>query len=488
MGHDDVSATQHTVTRDVATWVAGSEATDVPDQVRDRARLLTLDGLGCAVHGATQEWARIMADFVVSHGGAQEAQIWGTAQRVPAALAPLANGTAMHAFEYDDLHPGAVLHAGAQVLPVAFAVAELRERLAGSVRSGGSTAPVPATPATGAEFLHAIVIGFEVGAQIGLATGAGQLARGFHPSPNTATFAAAATASRLLHLDAEQTADALGIAGSFGGYLMAAQYGAMVKRVHPGHAGQSGLGAALLAARGLTGTEAVLEAPYGGFASAYGDAAPGDLDGIPERLGSAWEIPSYSIKYYPCCGSNHTALDAWWAVQRRGGLEAADVDSIELRCSTLTADHVGWPYAPGSITTAQMNLSYCLAAASVRGRLTVEEFAPHLLSDPAILDMVRRIRIRADPAIDDLGRGRRHLVHLQVSTRDGRSHTETVEFPKGSAGSPISLAEIIGKFRQLTEPRLSTRQVCEVEAQILGLGSTATDPFAVQEFTQLLTP
>lgn len=445
------------MTRDLAVWAAGSPAADVPAEVLEAARLLTLDGLGCGVFGSTQEWSRIVADVVVAAGGGAEATVWGTQHAVPASAAPLANGTSIHAFEFDDLHPRAVLHAGAQVLPAAFAVAELKACRGESL--------------TELELLHAVVIGFEVGARIGLATGTGQLARGFHPSPNTGTFAAAATACRLLGLDADRTRHAFGIAGSFGGYLMAAQYGAMVKRVHPGHASQSGVTAALLAARGLTGTAAVLEAPYGGFAAAYADASGPALDVITHDLGTTWETPDFSIKYYPCCGSNHTSVDAWRAVlDQSPGLRAADVESIEVRCSSLTADHVGWDYVPGSVTTAQMNLAYCLASAVVDGRLTVDQFDAGRLADPVVLGIVRRIHVHGDPAIDELGRARRHLVHLVVVTRDGRNLTASSEHPKGSAANPLQPAEVVDKFRGLVRGVLAPNVVDELQQRVLSLG------------------
>lgn len=480
---------EHTtsVSRDLAAWVATSSASDVPDRVLDQARLLVLDGIGCGLYGITQDWTAIVKSFVLSVGGREEAAIWGTSQRVPAFMAPLVNGTSMHAFEYDDLHPQAVIHAGSQVLPVAFAVAEMLEHQE-TATADQSDGAIPAHRITEAEFLHAIVLGFEIGARIGLATGAGQLSRGFHPSPNTATFAAAATASRLLRLDTEKTAHAFGIAGSFGGYLMAAQYGAMVKRVHPGHAAQSGMSAALLAARGLTGTEGVLEAPYGGFASSYSDASPADVEGITQDLGRSWQIPRFSIKYYPCCGSNHTTVDAWWVLQEKADLQVDDIDEIEVRCSTLTAKHVGWSYSPGSVTTAQMNLTYCLAAAITDGRLTVDQFDPSRMADPAILNLVKRIRVTADPAIDELGRARRHFVELRLSTRDGRNLSEICEFPRGSAGNPLHPDQVVAKFRSLANHRLNERQVAKVERHILDLGKESADTFEATTFTKLLIP
>lgn len=467
-------AAERFVTERLAAWAATCGVASVPSEVLDKTRLLILDGLGCGVFGAGQPWTQIVTDLVVSSGGRAEARVWGTPFTVPALSAPLANGTAMHAFEYDDLHPQAVLHAGAQVLPAVFAAA--------AVRSTTAT-----TPLTEQDLLHAVAVGFEVGARIGRATGAGQLARGFHPSPNTGTFAAAAAASRVLGLGPEATAHAFGIAGSFGGYLMAAQYGAMVKRVHPGHSGQSGLMAALLAERGLSGTAQVLEAPYGGFGASYADADPLDLEAIATDLGETWEIPGFSIKFYPCCGSNHTSIDAWWDIlQQRPGLQPDEVEAIEVCCSTLTADHVGWPYTPDTTTTAQMNLRYCLAAAAVDGRFTVDQLNESRLADPAVLAMVERIRVVPDPTIDALGRDRRHHVRMTVTTKDGRVVETVSEHPRGSAANPLDRSEIVDKFRTLTSGVLSPTAVADLEQQVLDLG--APTPWHVEAFTRLLAP
>jgi aconitate decarboxylase len=455
------------VTTPLATWVATSSPDDIPEAVQESARRLVLDGLGCALFGSSLPWARIVAEHVVETGGPGVAAVWGTPHRVPVTAAPLANGTATHAFEYDDLHPRAVLHAGAQIVPAAVAIAELRE----SDHGNGRPPWLPGKEVSGTELLHAMVLGFEAAARIGLATGTGQLARGFHPSPNTATFAAAATAARLLHLDAEHTAHALGIAGSFGGYLMAAQYGAMVKRVHPGHSSQTGVTAALLAARGLTGTPGVLEAPYGGFAAAYADAGAEQLQAIVDELGSRWEIPSFSIKYYPCCGSNHTSLEALWSLRaEHPGLGGEDIDRITVHCSTLTADHVGWPYVPSSVTTAQMNLAYCLAVAIIDKQVGADQFRTDRLAAPEVLDLIARTDVVVDPQIDALGRSRRHAVRVVVATRDGRRIEASAEHPKGSAHNPMTPQEVVGKFRDLSSRALDTTAVAEVEDRVLTLG------------------
>lgn len=447
------------VTQALAAWAAGLEPSAVPEDVRRQARLLALDGFGCAMFGSGQPWSQLAAEHAAAAGGDAQASVWGTGRRVTMTQAPLANGTAVHAFEFDDVHPVGVVHAGSQVLPVVMAVAEAR----------------PAAP-SGSELLTAIVTGFEVAARIGIATGAAQLARGFHPSPNTGAFASAAAAGRLLGLDAETMGHALGIAGSFGGYLMAAQYGAMIKRLHAGHSAQAGLTAALLAARGVTGTQAVLEAPYGGFAATHAELTPGDLDAVVDGLGAIWEIPRFTVKSYPCCGSNHTSLDAYRAIHaRRPDLQPDAVERIDVRCSTVSLHHVGWPYEPGSVTTAQMNLSYCLAAMAVDGEVTVDQFEPQRLADPRLLSVVERIHITADPEIDEGGRAGRHAVRVTVTTRDGRTETESVEHPRGSAAHPLSPDEIVGKYRVQAGRVLDPVAVDELAGTVLGLGESSHD-------------
>lgn len=451
----------------MAAWVA--ELEHVPEPERESARLLLLDGLGCGIFGSTLPWSRIAAGLAEGCGEGRQATVWGSGAVVPLAQAPLANGTAMHAFEFDDLHPAAVLHGGAQVIPAALAVAEARARAAAGERAAPG---VPPRPATDHELLTAIVAGFEVGARIGLVTGAGQLARGFHPSPNTGTFSAAATAARLLGLSAEATGHALGIAGSFGGYLMAAQYGAMVKRVHPGRSSQAGVTAALLAARGLTGIAEVLEAPYGGFARTFADVDPSEVGDTVRDLGDRWEVSTFSIKPYPCCGSNHTSIDAVARLREADfPMSPQDIAEIEVHCSTLTRDHVGWPYVPQSVTTAQMNLRYCLAAAIVDGELGVDQFAEGRLADPRLTSLAERIEVVVAPAIDALGRSRRHTVCLVVTTTDGRRREQWVDHARGSTHHPLAREAVIEKYRDLAGRVLAEASVKEVEELVLSLGA-----------------
>ena len=101
---------------------------------------------------------------------------------------------------------------------------------------------------------------------------------------------------------------AIGIAGSLGAGLMAAQEGAMVKRLHAGRAAQGGMTAALLAKKGFTGITDVVEAGYGGFLSAI--ARTPNPARLLDGLGTDWEAAKVGFKMYPNVTSIHAALDA----------------------------------------------------------------------------------------------------------------------------------------------------------------------------------
>src|SRR5690606_13731165 len=146
-------------------------------------------------------------------GGAPAASLFGGGGRTSVSQAVLVNSTAGHAFELDDIHKESIIHPGSIALPVAVAVAEAAGK-----------------PVTGRDFVTAMVAGYEIGTRVGNAATMSLFLRGFHPQGTSGVFVAAATAGRLLELDAGAMHQALGIAGSQAAGLMAAQEGAMVKR------------------------------------------------------------------------------------------------------------------------------------------------------------------------------------------------------------------------------------------------------------------
>lgn len=422
----------------LAAFGAGLTFESLPDAVVRHLKSALLDGLGCMIHGATLPWTDKVAALVRAEGGRAEATLLGCGTRLPAAAAALVNGTAGHAFELDDIHRDSIIHPNSLTLSVALALAE---------RAGGCD---------GRSFLCAIAAGYEIGARIGAAAGPGLLLGGFHPQGTTGVFASAATAARMLALDAAAAGHTLGIAGSLGAGLMAAQEGAMVKRLHSGRAAETGLRAALLAQNGFTGIDDVVEAGYGGFIAAH-SATPAP-DRLLDGLGEDWEIPKTGYKPHATVTSIHACLDALAEIRREHALGVADMARIDAFVSTPTHVHCAWPYHAQSVTAAQMNIYYGLAVMALDGEAFVRQFTEARIADAEIMDLTRRITATIDPAIDALGPAHRHTARIAVTTTDGRQFEKRVSARKGSAENPLTNAEVEAKFRALTDEILSASQ------------------------------
>jgi aconitate decarboxylase len=209
-------------TRRIAAFVSGLGYEAIPAQVRERIKLLILDSLGCAIYGANLEWCRILQTTLAALDTTRTTSIWGTAGSLSSPHAALVNGTQVQGFELDDVHRHGVLHVGAVTLPALIAVAESHADLSGR------------------DFLTAAVAGYEIGPRVGKCMGAQHIGQGWHSGATVGVYSAAAGAARGLRLSAEQTVHALGIAGTQSAGLMAAQYGAMVKRMYAGRPRRAG--------------------------------------------------------------------------------------------------------------------------------------------------------------------------------------------------------------------------------------------------------
>src|SRR5690606_14565469 len=362
------------------------------------------------------------------------------------ANAVLVNSTAGHAFELDDIHKESIIHPGSLAFPVALACAEARRT------------------ASGRDLLAAMVAGYEVGARVGNAATVRLLLKGFHPQGTSGAFTAAASAAHMLGLDAAATQHAFGIVGSQAGGLMAAQEGAMVKRFHSGRAAQSGVYSALLAQRGVTGIEDVLEAAYGGYLVTHSDAhAPQKLTA---GLGTTWETLNVGYKPYAAVTSIHTALDALANIMRENKLVADDIAEVEAALSQATYVHCAWEYKAQGVTAAQMNLYYGLAMIALDGTAFVDQYREERLRDPRVLDFIGRIRARIDPEIEAMGAAFRHAARVRVKTRDGRTlHAELLN-RRGSAENPLDAADIEHKFRQVVRSCLAPARIERVVALV----------------------
>jgi aconitate decarboxylase len=439
MAHSTDGGNPHT--RAIAEFVSSFRFEKIPSDVLARIKLLVLDSLGCAIYGSILPWSRILRETLAAEDATAAAAVWGTGDRLSSPHAVLANGALVQSFELDDVHRVGVLHVGAVTLPPIFAVLERDPSI------------------TGQHFLAAAVAGYEIGPRVGICMGQEHIGQGWHSGATLGVFSAAAGAASALRLDAAQTVNALGIGGTQSAGLMAAQYGAMVKRMHAGRAAQSGYYGAILAKRGYTGIQDVFESDYGGFCSTFSRSHDRyNLKALSDGLGERFETLQIALKFYSCVGSNHTTLDGIRDIQTRRPFGPADAEKIIVHGSQVTVDHVGWPYSPQGLTSAQLNLPYCIATFLLEGDAFVTQFTEDKVADPARIELSRRVEVIEDPAITALGSRYRHKVRVEIRLKNGEAHEETVEAPRGSEKKFASDQDVIAKFRKLTRGRMSDSQ------------------------------
>ena len=429
-------------TKTLAEFASNIHYQDIPREVIERMKTSFLDSVGCCLFGATLPWTQRVQAMIEVEGARPVASIFGSGHKTSVAGAVLVNATAGHAFELDDIHKESIVHAGSIATPVVVALAE---------QAGG---------ASGKTLLTAMTTGYEIGTRVGNAATMGLFFRGFHPQGASGVFVAAASAARMLNLSPSRMQHALGIVGSQAGGLMAAQEGAMVKRFHSGRAAQSGVYSAYLAQRDFTGISDVLEAGYGGYLSSYSDKP--NASRLTDELGTVWETGKVGYKPHACVTSIHSALDAFSHLLKTHQLTPDDIAQVDIGMSPMTYTHCAWEYKAQGVTAAQMNLFYGIAVIGFDGKAFVAQYAENRLADPKILDFIKRINARIDPEIEAMGPAYRHAARVAVTTKDGRRFDHEILNRRGSPENPLSVDDVVYKFRNVVESCLSGSDIDRV--------------------------
>ena len=432
-----------------------------PEGARSRAAVALLDTIGVTLAGAAEPAGRIVQHVVAEEGG-DRCRVLGVAARAGAGGAALANGTAAHALDFDDMCFVSLAHPSAPLVAAALAAAELE-------RSSGRA------------LLDAYVVGFEIEARLGRAMNPRHYQRGWHCTSTLGTIGAAAAASRLLRLDATAAGHALAIAASEASGLKE-NFGTMVKPLHAGLAARNGVLAALLARRGMTASALALDGPQG-YLHAMDSERP-SVDREAADLGSRWEIveTGITVKLYPSCAGTHPMLDALLDLRRREGFTAETVDAIEVVVDSITPTVLIYD-RPASGLEAKFSMPFCAAAAVVRGQVGIETFDAAAIGDRAIAAMMPRVTMRVEPALDGVAPP---LTQARVSVRlkDGRTVTQAADGARGYPERPASGADLDAKFMgcaRRTLPEASAAHALKMLRAIEGVD-------AIGELTALLQP
>lgn len=419
---DALPAATRSLSAILAEHVANTPAAGIPAAARDAAKLFLLDTLACAWAGSDAPGCREAHDLLAEEGGRPDAIAWAYGTRLPAQHAAFLNGTTSAALDYDALGRDVPVHVNIAVMPAALAVAERED-------------------ASGEDALAAIVLASDITYRLALA---GRFPhRGWSYTAVIGAFGAAAAAARLLRLDATRTRHALGLAFlQAAGTQQANIEPSLAKRMLSGWAARAGTFAALLAARGITAPEEVIEGTFG----LHRMYQPADPAVITDRLGTWFGGTDLSVKKYPSCGCNHTAVEAMLRLRAAHGLSDGNVARMTARISPYMDRIVGMPYDPSRDpqVAAQFSLRYSLACALVRGRLGLAEIEADAAHDPAINAVVPRVVLELEPAWT----GDRGPVELTIETTDGRALTAREEHVPGSREAPIPPDALEAKFAE----------------------------------------
>jgi len=409
-----------------------------PAAARAAAARALLDTVGVTLAGAAEPAARIV-QRVVEQDGTGPCRVLGTSLRSSAGNAALANGTAAHALDYDDMCFVSLAHPSAPLVAAALAAAEVAN-------------------ASGRALLDAYVVGFELEGRLGRAMNPRHYQRGWHCTSTLGTIGAAAAASRLLGLDASAAGHALAIAASEASGLKE-NFGTMVKPLHAGLAARNGVVAALLARAGMTASRAAIDGPQGLLVAM--DSEHPSLDAFAADLGTRWEIvdTGITVKLYPSCAGTHPTLDALLDLKRREGFGADEVEVIEIGVDSIVPTILLYD-RPSSGLEGKFSMPFCAAAAVVRGRVGIDTFAMSELGDPAIVALQGRVVMRVDSTLDASAPPLTQ-AHVTVRLRDGRVLTASANGARGYPEHPASDEELAGKFTSCATRTLSASQAAD---------------------------
>jgi 2-methylcitrate dehydratase PrpD len=414
--------------QNIGRFVSELKLVDVPQAVIDKAKLVFLDTLGIALASSTMDFGEMAISVARKLGGANESLLIGTASRVAAANAVIANGTLAHGLDYDDTLEEAVVHTGCCAGMTALAVGE-------------------EVGASGAAMLEAAIAGTEVLCKVGLVAPGKFHARGFHPTAICSTFGAAAVSGKLYRLMIDQWVDALGLCGSqSSGIIEYLADGTWTKRMHPGWSAHGGVIATMLAKEGFRGPARVFEGTHG-FFNSFGGKNDYRFDKLLE-LGKEWEILRLTFKSYPCGSISHPYMDCALKIKLKHSPAPEKIAEIICRTAEGPVHRLWEPLAdkqkPASSYGAKFSLPYSIAVILVRGKAGLDEFSDEAIRDPKLLDLAAKVRYDLDPTIDY---PRHFSGHVKVRMTDGTVLEENQPHPRGGFEDPLPPEEIEAKFR-----------------------------------------
>jgi len=436
------------VTGELARFVTDLRFEDIPSAEVQMGKKVLLDLLGCGIVGTIEKSSKILKQHFSEMGGKKECGIFGSPAKLPAANAVFLNSTTAHAHDLDDTHDKAVIHPGVLVIPPALALAE---------RDG----------IDGRAFMTALVAGYEVHSRVALGSNIGPKS-GWILTPTCGIFGAAATAGKLLNLNHKQMVNALGIAHCMSsGNTQTIEDGVWTKRLQVGHAASMGLLSALLAQQDFTGAQNAFDGTFAFHKIYFRDY---NLAEVTKDLGKKFEITHVSFKPYPCCRFIHSSADATFRLVEKHNIHYEDVQRITVRVTNQVKVMVCEPEErkkkPETVVDAQFSIPFSVACIVVKRRLFIDEFTEASIQDPKILETASKVTCVVDEELDRVAGREIAPIILTIEVKDGSRFEQRVDAAKGHFDNPMTIEDLVKKFRDCSDRVLPRRNIDAVCSKI----------------------
>jgi 2-methylcitrate dehydratase PrpD len=409
------------ITSVLCHYIVQAKARDLPEPVKCEVRRTVLNYIGVAVGGSRHETVERAVAALAPFAGKPQASLLGRRERLDILHAALINGISSHIFDFDDTHLKTIIHPAGPVVSAALALAQHQ-------------------PVTGADLLHAVALGIETECRIGNAVFPSHYEMGWHITGSCGVFGSAAACGKLLGLNEQQMAWALGIAASQPVGLKV-QFGSMTKAFHAGRAAQNGLTAALMAAQNFTADEHAMEGKDG-----WAQALSRNVNWreVTEGLGTRFEAALNTYKPFACGIVTHPAIDAAIQLRTENKLRANDIASITLHANPLVLSLTG-KKEPTTGLEGKFSVYHCVAVGLIFGAAGERQFQDGIVRDAGVIALREKVSVQTDKAVDPT------RCDLTVKLKDGRTLSRHIQDAIGSLKKPMSDAALEAKFLDLAD-------------------------------------
>jgi len=428
---------------------------NIPRDVAGVTKKSLLDAIGVILAaGKLGEGCKQFVTFAIEQGGKKESTILGFDVKVPACMAAFANGSMAHALDLEDTHDSALVHPNAAAIPAGLAIAESLGNVSGK------------------DFIAALALGSDLVSRLGLAVKQNTVEYGWYMPPILGAFGATAASSKLLKLDMEQIRNAfsLTLCQTTCSAELIYSSNSMIRAIRDAFSAKAGLLSALLAQKGITG----FEHPFEGRAGLFNIYSRGKWDplSVTNGLGKIFEGAHVSFKPWPSCRGTHAYIEAALQILEEHPLKPGEIKEIHLTVSPLNkmlCEPLENKMNPATAIEAKFSLPFTVATAIVHAKVTLDHFSPRALSDPVVLELVRKVSYEVD---ENLSLRQATQGSLRIETQNGRTYSGSSEFACGHPDNPMSDEALVSKFKDCARHSLkkfSIRTLNRIVELILNL-------------------